>query len=101
MPRGPQRIRTPEGKLNGISERVREAREAAALTQTELAARVGSLSEWNPSREDINRVERGTRIVSDLECSVLALALGCDAAWLILNKTERAEAANKAADVRS
>ena len=83
MPRGPERIRTADGKLNGIYARVREAREMAGLTQSQLAARIGTQSGWVPSREDINRVERGTRIVSDLECQVLASALGCDAAWLV------------------
>ena len=83
MPRGPERIRTAEGKLNGVYGRVREARELAGLTQSQLAARIGTQSGWIPSREDVNRVERGTRIVSDLECKVIATALDCDAAWLV------------------
>ena len=86
MPTGPARLRTPDGKMNGLGERVEFQRRKQRLTQDELCGRIAfhSKGEWNPSRLDIVRVEQGRRLVTDLEVKMLAAALECSACWMLL-----------------
>src|SRR5579883_3281473 len=86
MARGSPRLRTPDGKLNQIAERVRVRRSHLAMTQDALCARLALTTEgvWNPDRMEIYRIESGIRIVSDLEVMALAQALECNPAWLFL-----------------
>jgi transcriptional regulator with XRE-family HTH domain len=56
--------------------RVRFMREAAHVSQAELAAYVGT------SRRTIHRVEHGTRALTPAERAAIARALGCSIATL-------------------
>ena len=86
MPRGAKRVRTPDGKLNQVGERVRERRKALKLTRDALMARLSHFSEggWLGDVADVYRIERGQRSVHDIELVFLAKALECDPCWLLL-----------------
>jgi transcriptional regulator with XRE-family HTH domain len=85
MPRGEIRVRTAEGHLNQIADRMRSRRRVLKVTQEQLCGRVAGASEgrWVPARMDIVRIENGGRLVSDLEILILAQALDCSPAWLL------------------
>ena len=85
MPRGGARLRTTEGKLNQISQRVVERRGVLGLQQDDLCARLAQVTNgrWNPAWQDISRIENGARLVTDLEILALAQALDCSACWLL------------------
>ena len=85
MPRGGPRLRTKDGKLNLVGERVQQRRQTLKLEQDELCALIATATsgEWNPGWQDISRIENGARLVTDLEVVVLAMALECDSAWLL------------------
>lgn len=85
MPRGGPRLRTSDRKLNQIGARVQERRRELQLEQDALCARIALATEgeWNPAWQDLSRIENGARMVSDLEVLALALALNCDAGWLL------------------
>jgi hypothetical protein len=86
MARAAPRLRTLDGKLNGLGLRVSTRRSELKLTQDELCARLATVShgEWNAGRMEIYRIEAGLRIVSDLELIVLAEALESSPLWLLL-----------------
>jgi hypothetical protein len=88
MPRGAPRLRTPDGKMNGVGERVREVRERMKLTQDALCGRIsaGTDGKWIPDRRDIFRIEDGRRSVHDTEVVALSAALETDVCWLLLGK---------------
>ena len=85
MARGAPRLRTAEGKVNQIADRVRTRRKALRLTQDALCARLALETNggWNADRMEVYRIEVGSRIVSDLEILALARALECAAEWLL------------------
>ncbi len=88
MPRGGKRLRTNNGMLNQIAERVVERRRILQLGQDELCARIAHATNgaWNPAWQDISRIEHGTRLVCDLEILALAQALDCSPCWLLTGK---------------
>lgn len=65
----------------GIGLRIGEAREAAGLNQSELAARVAI------DRSAVNKIERGTRRVTAFELSEIARALGRRMEWFLTEPT--------------
>lgn len=85
MPRGGARLRTNDGKLNQIAERVVARRHALRLGQDELCARLAQVThgQWNPAWQDISRIENGARLITDLELIALAQALDCSPCWLL------------------
>lgn len=85
MPRGAPRLRKHGVHQNAVGARVRTRRRELKLTQDALCARLTGHSggEWSPTEADIYRIERHTRIVSDLELVVLAAALECEILWLL------------------
>ena len=99
MARGSPRLRTSDGKVNQIAERVRERRTALKLTQDLLCARLATITDggWNADRMEIYRIESGARIVSDLELLVLARALECTPLWLLLGEETSATVRNQPA----
>lgn len=54
------------GKCNASGPRIRELREAAGLSQEELAARI-QLSGLNLTQKAVSRIETGERVVPDFE----------------------------------
>lgn len=56
--------------MDGATRRITELREQAGLSQARLAAAAGL------SREQLNRIERGSRTLAHAEAVDLALALG-------------------------
>lgn len=85
MPRGAPRLRTDKGKLNQLAGRVIARRRELRLGQDDLCGRIAQLTSgmWNPTWRDIQRIERGLRIVSDIELLILARALDCTPCWLL------------------
>ena len=85
MPRGAPRLRTVQGRINSVGERVEARTLQLKITQDMLCARLAEATQggWIADRRDIYRIIRGQRIVSDLELVALAGALECDACWLL------------------
>ena len=85
MALGPQRIRIMDGRMNVVGLRVRDRRTGLNLKQDALCGRLAEITygKWAPSRLDIYRIERGGRLVSDLEIIALAAALECTTGWLL------------------
>lgn len=90
MPRGGIRIRTADGKMNLVGDRVGSRRRDLRLEQDELCARIALCTEgrWNPAWQDMSRLEHGVRMVTDLELLALAKALECSPCWLLLGDPE-------------
>jgi len=74
-----------DGGLNRVGGRVAERRAVLGLAQDELCARLAETTggAWVADRRDIYRIERSRRTVTDLELLALALAMDCDASWLL------------------
>lgn len=68
---------------NMVGERVRLARRKARppITQVDLAARLQSLG-LLLDQAAVSRIEYGTHIVTDMEVSAIAKALGVSVGWL-------------------
>ena len=92
MPKGEIRLRTAEGHLNQLADRMRMRRRSLKMTQEAFCGRIASVSEglWVPARMDVVRIENGGRIVSDLEILTLAKALACSACWLLTGEGDLA-----------
>lgn len=71
-----------DGKCNTCGERVRMAREKAAISQEALAARI-QLMGHSITQKAISRIETGMRVVPDYEIPMLANALDVDPLWLL------------------
>lgn len=69
------KIYKPSGRCNASGEQVRSRREAAGLSQEQLAAKL-QLAGLNLGQKAISRIETGERIVADFELEYLADALG-------------------------
>jgi hypothetical protein len=85
MPRGDIRLRTEDGRLNQVADRLRLRRRTLKMTQERLCARLADVTggRWVAGRKEVVHLEAGTRIVSDLELIALAAALECAPAWLL------------------
>src|SRR5438552_1865361 len=85
MPPGPRRLRTPDGKMNSVGERVQQRRRELKLTQDQLCGRLAALTggQWNPDRRDLYHLEHRNRGVYDVELVVLGEALDCNISWLL------------------
>ena len=85
MPRGGPRVRTAEGHVNGVGVQIRKRLDALKLTQFQFAGQIATATQgaWNPSENEIYKLQRGTRIVSDLELRVLARVLDCSVTDLL------------------
>nr|DAO11571.1 MAG TPA: helix-turn-helix domain protein [Caudoviricetes sp.] len=76
------KIYSYKGKKNLCGDRIREARQKARLSQSDLAAKIqiaGILME----RDSISRIEIGTRFVADYELKVFAKVLNVAIDWLL------------------
>ncbi len=70
------------GKKNICGERVRLARLAMRLSQSDLAARL-QVNNVIIERDSISRIEIGTRFVTDYELKILSEILKVDVKWLL------------------
>ena len=88
MPQGGPRLRAEDGKLNQVGGRVRSRRTELKMQQRSLLGRLAFVTGggWNPTPQEVFRIENGTRIVTDMEVLALALALECDPCWLLTGK---------------
>ena len=91
MPRGSPRLRAPDGKMNLIAERTKSRRLELGLTQAQLIARLEDVTEgrWNPTPQEVLRIEGGTRTCIDLEVDALATALTVATQWLLYGEAGR------------
>ena len=67
--------RYKDGKCNASGSRIRELREAAGLSQEQLAAKI-QLAGLNLNQKAISRIETGERVVPDFELLYSSEALG-------------------------
>ena len=70
------------GKCNVSGVRIRQAREAAKLSQEALAAKLQLLG-LEISQKSISRIETGERVVPDYEIKFFAKALRISPIWLL------------------
>lgn len=76
------KIHTFNGKKNICGNRIKEARIAQKMSQSDLAVKLqveGIIIE----RDSISRMESGRRFVTDYELKILAKILDVDIKWLI------------------
>ena len=87
MPQGGPRLRAEDGKLNCVGGRVRRRRQELKMRQVSLLGRLADVTDgdWNPTPQEVLRIENGTRTVTDTEVMALAQALECDPCWLLIN----------------
>lgn len=71
-----------EGKKNICGKRIRQARKALRLSQSELAAQL-QIRNVILERDTISRIEIGDRFVADFELRSISEALKVDVAWLL------------------
>ena len=85
MPLGGPKLRTKDGKMNLVGERVRQRRRELGWTQDNLGGTLARVTEgqWAPSRKEVGRIEDGERVVCDTELVALASALQCSVIWLL------------------
>jgi transcriptional regulator with XRE-family HTH domain len=85
MPQGGPRLRAKDGKLNRVGGRVRQRRKELKMQQKSLLGRLADVTDggWNPTPQEVLRIENGTRIVTDTEVFALAQALECDPCRLL------------------
>lgn len=73
-----------KGKKNICGDRIREARQKARMTQSDLAARI-QIEGVTMERDSISRIEIGTRFVADYEMMIFAKVLNVTVEWLLNN----------------
>lgn len=71
-----------KGHQNISGERIREARTKQHWTQAALAAKL-QLAGVIVERDTISRMEKGTRLITDYEVSVIAQLLKVSPLWLL------------------
>lgn len=69
-----KKLRTPDGKLNFVGDRIAELRVSLGESQNGLA-RLLQLQGWNVHKNAISQIEQGKRTVSDIELILLARVL--------------------------
>lgn len=71
--------------MNLVATRAKARRLEMGLTQAQLIARLEEVTggRWNPTPQEVLRIEAGTRICTDLEVDALARALRIRAEWLL------------------
>lgn len=86
MPQGGPRLRAEDGQLNRVGGRVRLRRKELKMQQRSLLGRLAFVTGggWNPTPQEVLRIENGTRTVTDTEVVALAQALDCDPCWLLV-----------------
>lgn len=75
-------------RMNLAGERVRERQDELDLTRTDLAGRLADQTDaqWNLEFPEVQRLEYGQRIISDLELLALGRALDGEHEWLLTGK---------------
>ena len=71
-----------QNQKNLVAERVVQKRREKSLTQNELAARMQTQAA-NVDQQNISKIERNLRIVTDYELLCLSRALSVDVYWLL------------------
>jgi hypothetical protein len=79
------RLKFADNKMNVVGTRVKLLRQQLNVKQDGLCARIADVSggAWVPSWRDIQRIELGSRIVSDYEVLALSAALGTEVIYLL------------------
>ena len=70
------------GKKNLCGARIKQARKAMKLSQTNLAAKL-QLNGVIMERDSLSRIEIGTRFLADFDLKALAEILQVDVLWLL------------------
>ncbi len=77
------------GKCNVCGNRVRDARQKAGISQSQLAARL-QVEGVDLNQKAISRIETGLRFIADYEVVFLAKVLNVDSHWLLFGEEEKA-----------
>lgn len=93
MPKGEVRLRTGDGLLNQIGQRVKKRRAEVSMTQDRLCARLTDVTgaAWNVHRHEVVAIENGSRAVTTVELVALASALETTACLLLVDGAEETE----------
>lgn len=78
------KIYSYEGKKNVCGEKIKDARKAQKMSQTDLAARM-QIEGVTLERDCISRIENGTRFVADYELMIFSKVLNVSLEWLLSN----------------
>ena len=73
------------GRKNICGERIKEARKAKRLTQTDLSAQIQTKGIFM-DQISLSRIENGSRFVSDFELKCISELLDCSIYWLLTGK---------------
>lgn len=76
------KIYSYRGKKNLCGDRIREARQRARMSQSDLAAKI-QVAGVTIERDSISRIEIGTRFVADYELKIFARVLNVTLEWLL------------------
>ena len=79
------RLLTEAGLKNQIGNRCRDRRMEIKLTQDGLCGRLAAVTQggWIADRQEIGRIENGSRYVTTLELEALAQALDVTVEWIM------------------
>ena len=77
---------------NIISQRLKEARRGAGISQTQLAAKLQTMN-INIDQQMISKIENNSRLVTDYELACLCECLDIEPAWLLRDYKKFAEQA--------
>ncbi|MGI4790146.1 MAG: helix-turn-helix domain-containing protein [Janthinobacterium lividum] len=79
------RLLTKDGLKNQIGTRCHVRRMEIKLTQDGLCGRLAAVTQggWIADRQEIGRIENGTRYVTTLELEALTQALDVTAEWIM------------------
>ena len=70
------------GKKNICGTRIKQARKAKKMTQTDLAAQMQTNGIFM-DQISLSRIENGTRFISDFELKCISELLDCNIKWLL------------------
>lgn len=70
------------GKKNICGTRIKQARKAKKMTQTDLAAQMQTNGIFM-DQISLSRIENGTRFISDFELKCISELLDCSIKWLL------------------
>lgn len=76
------KIYSYKGKKNLCGDKIREARQKARMSQSDLAAKI-QVEGITIERDSISRIEIGTRFVADYELKIFARVLDVSIEWLL------------------
>lgn len=91
MPQRGPRLQTIDAKYNAVGLRVRQQRERLGITRNDLCGRIADVTDgrWIPDFWEVGKIERQSRMVTDVELLALAQALSIEPCWLLVGNGKK------------